>query len=118
MSPASSQNGAGTYNLDQAAADARAEAEGGAPFRFTYKGKKYTVPPAMAWPIRAQSDLLNGRLEQALSVLIGEKEYQQLARDGMINAELVELFNELGRNSGTGDLPNSLRPARPASTRT
>lgn len=118
MSPAASQNGSGVFNLDKAAAAARAEAVGGEPFRFSFKGRAYSLLPVKAWPVQAQADLAGGRFDAGLSALISRRDYEQLARDGIIQAELEVLFEQVGRENGLVDLPNSSAPAQPASTRT
>lgn len=116
MSPLQSQNGA--FNLDKAAAAARAEAEGGQPFRFTYKGHKYQLPPIKTWTIDAQSHLAGGRFDMALTALLGRREYEQLVRDGIIQAELEVLFENLGAEAGIPGLGNSAAPQQHASTPT
>jgi hypothetical protein len=110
----SGANGHGTFDLEVAAA---AEAEA-APFAFAYKGKAYELPAMSGWPLTTIRAVALGDLEGALAELIGPKTYEAICADGLKLGELTALFRAAGATGGMPSLPNSGRPARPASTRT
>ena len=102
------------FDLEAAAA---AEAEA-APFPFAYKGKPYELPPMGRWELTTVRAVAQGNLEDALAELIGPETYEKLCDDGLNIGELTALFRGAGATQAGMSLPNSRRPARPASTRT
>jgi hypothetical protein len=99
--------------------EAAAAAEGeAAPFAFAYKGKPYQLPPMAGWPMTTVRAVALGNLEDALAELIGPETYEQLCTDGLNLGELTALFRGAGATQAGMSLPNSGRPARPASSRT
>jgi hypothetical protein len=102
------------FDLEAAAA---AEAEA-APFAFAYKGRPYELPPMSGWPMTTIRAVALGDLEGALAELIGPDTYDKLCDDGLNLGELTALFRGAGAVQAGLSLPNSGRPARPASTRT
>jgi hypothetical protein len=111
-------NGHGTtFDLVAAAKAAQAEADD-RPFPFTYKGKRYQMPPARGWPIEALGQLAAGNLEGALSELLGADTYAKLTKAGLTVGELNVLFAAAGREAGFPSLPNLPAPAAPSSTPT
>jgi hypothetical protein len=102
------------FDLEAAAA---AEVEA-APFAFAYKGKPYELPSMAGWPLTTVRAVGRGDLEGALAELIGPETYDQLCDDGLTVGELTALFRGAGATQAGLSLPNSRRPARPASTRT
>lgn len=110
-------NGRVSPMLDLKAAAAEA-GDDTAPFQFSYEGVDYELPPQSAWPIKAIRQLGHGDLEDALTSLLGEKAFIGLADAGMTLGEMNKLFELAAEASGVGDLPNSSRRRRPASTRT
>ena len=116
MSPASANGDTPPPVFDlEAAAAAEAEA---APFAFAYKGKPYQLPPMSGWAMTTIRKVALGDLEDALAELIGAKTYDQLCDDGLNLGELTALFRGAGATQAGMSLPNSRRPARPASSRT
>lgn len=118
MSPAAraAANGhAGAFDLAAAAQAAEGDVT---PFRFTYAGTEYELPPQNRWRISALAKISNGLLDEALSELLGAQQYRELADAGLTVSELNALFEEASKRAGLGDLPNSPRPQQPASTQT
>lgn len=116
MSPA--QNQYGYANLDAAFATARAEAEKAPPYRFTYKGHKYAIPRMRGWTLEQSAMLGAGRFEDLLSGLMSREAYQQLVRDGMINAEMLVVLNAAGEDEGVESLGKPSAPQLRVSTQT
>jgi hypothetical protein len=108
---------ADTFDL-QAAAKAAASEASRRPFAFTYKTKRYQVPPALDWPVAALAALAEGNLEGALTELLGEQVYERLVKAGLTVGELNALFSKLGAEAGFPSLPNSPLAALPSSTPT
>jgi hypothetical protein len=116
MTPRPSANGhAERFDLDAAIKAAAGEAEA-VPFRFSYAGADYEVPPATSWPIAAMAALAAGDLAGALTRLLGDDAYAQLEASGLTLGGLNALFEAIGAASGVGSLPNSSPPPRPVST--
>lgn len=107
---------AAPFDLEASARAAAGETE--VPFAFTYKGESYAVPPSSAWPMPALRALAAGDLETALGTLLGDDEYERLCAAGLTLGELGHLFESIAGKAGLTNLPNSLPPARRASTRT
>jgi hypothetical protein len=106
---------ADAFDLEAAALAKEAE---GTPFSFTYKGEEYTVPPQSSWPVTAISDMAEGRLREALPVLLGEDNARRLLDAGLTVTAMEILFEQTGTALvGTSDLPNSRPPARRGSPR-
>jgi hypothetical protein len=116
VSPASANGDTPPPAFDLTAA-AAAEVEA-APFPFAYKGKPYKLPPMAGWPMTTIRAVAQGNLEDALAELIGPETYDKLCDDGLNLGELTALFRGAGATQAGLSLPNSGRPARPASTRT
>jgi hypothetical protein len=114
---ASANGKAEPFDLQAAAKAAATEAQA-RPFAFTYKTKRYQVPPARQWPVAALAALGEGNLEAALSELLGEQVYDRLVKAGLTIGELNVLFAKLGAEAGFPSLPNSPLPALPSSTPT
>jgi len=114
----SARNGrAARFDLDAASAAALAETRP-EPFLFTYKGSDYQVPAAVTWPLEAQALIGAGELEDALIMLLGDKQYSALVKAGMTVGELSVLFQAVGEAAGVGGLGNSLALVQPDSTPT
>jgi hypothetical protein len=117
VSAGNTANGHGTFDLDAAVAAAKSEAES-EPFRFTWHGRDYSLPVATDWPVQAQAFMSDGKLADAMGLLLGEDEWAVLAATGITLGTLNTLFEEIGRAAGIGGLPNSSPPAALATTRT
>lgn len=103
------------FDLEAAALAAEAEA---APFKFTYKGEEYTIPPMAQWPVSAIAASAAGEFREALPQLLGEETGRRLLDAGLTFAAMNILFEQAGKDqAGAPDLPNSVPPARPSSTR-
>jgi hypothetical protein len=105
------------FDLDQAAAAAAATQEAD-PFAFTYHGVTYEVPPSTAWPLQTQALIGQGELGDALVLLLGQEQFDQLCAAGITMGEINVLFTAVGEAAGMGGLPNSRQPAQPGSTQT
>jgi hypothetical protein len=99
-----------------AAAEAAASEQDLVPFTFAYKGKSYTIPAMKRWPARALAALGKGDLAAALTEVLGE-DYEGLMDAGLTVGELETLFDKVANVAGLDTLPNSSRPALPATTR-
>lgn len=104
------------FDLDAAVQAARAESAP-VPFRFTWHGVVYEVPPALDWPMEAQALIGAGEIDQAMQMILGADAYQALSRTGMTMGELTTLLEAVGGAAGLGGLPNSSEPAAQGSTR-
>jgi hypothetical protein len=113
-----SPNGNGRKPAFDLAAAAAAEAAGEGPFAFTYKGKDYEVAPSSTWPMATLDRVGTEDFSGALADLLGGEVYAELVQAGLNAGELRVLFRAMGADPSGLTLPNSLPPARPASTRT
>ena len=104
------------FDLDAAVA-AASEAEA-APFEFTYHGEKYTVPPATAWPLRANALIGAGEIDAGMQLILEGDTYRRLTEAGMTMGELSILLDAVGKSAGLDGLGNSSEPAGPGSTPT
>jgi hypothetical protein len=114
---AAGANGHQAFDLDAAAAAARAEANA-QPFVFTWHGAEYVVPAATEWPLSAMTAMSEGNLAAAMSALLGDESYALLAATGITIGALNTLFDAIGKAAGMGGLPNSSASQQPALTRT
>jgi len=105
------------FDLDAAIAAAASETEA-VPFDFIYKGEKYTVPPATAWPLRAQALIAAGEADEGMQLILEGTTYRDLSNAGMTMGELTVLLDAVGKHAGIGGLGNSSEPAGPGSTQT
>ena len=112
--PASANGTKAVFDLSAAADAAASEGE---PFAFTFKGKRYEVPPATAWPVSALRAVSRGDLDAALAELVGPATFDALCDAGLLLGDLNRLFGEIATAQGLGDLPNSGPRRLPASTR-
>lgn len=103
--------------------DAALEAEYG-PFRFTFHGTAYELPPVAAWPMKAQRKLATADQEDpeamfaALAELLGPV-MDKLIDAGMSQVGLMKLITQASEAAGIdGGLPNSPQPAPRVSTKT
>jgi hypothetical protein len=104
------------FDLEAAALSAEAEA---APFRFTYKGEEYVIPPNAQWPVSAVAAITAGELREALPELLGKDNARKLLDAGLTLKAMDILFEQAGKQQvGADSLPNSGPPARRGSTRT
>lgn len=78
---------------------ARIEAAGD-PFPFLFKGERFTIPPAKAWPITVGDDLSAGHLQKALKSLLGKKDYKRFMACGPSYSDLEVLFEGIAKWQG------------------
>ena len=69
------------------------------------------------WPAKALVALSRGDLAAALTIVMGEDDYNGLFDAGLMVGELELLFDKIAAASGLESLPNSSQPARPVTTR-
>ena len=103
-------------------------AEGeGEPFVFTFGGEEFTWPAEL--DLRAERDLSEGKLWEALERMFGPDQYKQfLASPKHIsNKVIISLFREQAKHQGTtvgeseasaGSSKSTQRPSKPTSNRT
>ena len=103
------------FDLDKAVAEASADFK---PFKFTFAGTKYELPPQNNWPVAALGKLAAGQLDDALAELIGTAQYFELRDAGLTVGALNSLFDEAAKAAGMDGLPNSPQQRPPGSSRT
>ena len=103
------------FDLDKAVAEASADFK---PFKFTFAGTKYELPPQSQWPVSALGKLGAGQLDDALAELIGTAQYFEMRDAGLTVGALNALFDQAAKAAGMDGLPNSPGPQAPGSSRT
>lgn len=108
-------NGRARIDLEASARAAASEADR-EPFLITYKGSDYDVPPQYAWPVKAMRAIGRGDFDEALPLLLGPENADQLTADGLVSGELNHLFELIAKAAGL-DLGNSPALPPPSSMR-
>lgn len=78
------------FRLDDAAVP-------GTPFRFTFRGVPYLLPPLAAWPVTVLSSVAAGQVSDALTLLLGEDAAARLVDDGLTIGHLSALLDQAGK---------------------
>jgi hypothetical protein len=106
------------FDLDAARA-ARAETVGET-FPFIFKGEQFAVQSPNDWPLDAQARISDGDFAGAFAPMLvgGIDTFNELVKLGMTVGDLNALFDEIGKWSGTGSLPNSAAPSPAVTTQT
>jgi hypothetical protein len=76
------------------------EGENDAPFTFTYKGEKYTMPVAAAMPWQDQLALENATQLESLRLILGDEQFRRFEKAPMSSARLAALLGRWMSHQG------------------
>jgi len=94
-----------------------AEADDDVPFEFKFGGEKFSLPPRP--DLRAIAAMSEGRLADALRMLLGEEQVKRLDEIDAVfdDRKFLALMEAYAQHAGVGDLGNS-RPSSGSSKST
>jgi len=110
MAASKSLNASSTIDLDARRAQRREAAR--EPFSAKLGGETFWFPAVDEWPIAVTDHLKDGDLTGALRLLISEDDAERFFAQRPTMADVADLFEALGNQSGVGGLGNSSASAR------